>query len=79
MIGYVASNVQYLNVQSRYANMTGNMTMASQEPVSQCATMPHLNTFRQDVLVQEQLEKRFKELAEAVKTGIGKQKSLRDG
>ena len=56
--------------------MAGNVTKASQGPVSQCAAMPHLNTLRQDVLVQEQVEKHLKELAESMKTGTYNQKSL---
>ena len=59
--------------------MAGNLTMASQNPVPKSAAIPHLNTLTQDVLVQVQVEKRLKELADSVKTGTCKQKSLRGG
>ena len=39
--------------------------------------LPQLNTIRQDLLIQAQVEKRLKELAEAEKSGTQKQKSLR--
>ena len=39
--------------------------------------LPQLHTIRQDLLIQAQVEKRLKELAEAEKSGTQKQKSLR--
>ena len=41
--------------------------------------IPQLHTIRQDLLIQAQVEKRLKELAEAEKSGTHKQKSLRGG
>ena len=41
--------------------------------------LPRLHTIRQDLLIQAQVEKRLKELAEAEKAGTQKQKSLRGG
>ena len=41
--------------------------------------LPQLHTIRQDLLIQAQVEKRLKELAEAEKSGTQKQKSLRGG
>ena len=41
--------------------------------------IPQLHTIRQDLLIQAQLEKRLKELAEAEKSGTHKQKSLHGG
>ena len=41
--------------------------------------IPKLYTIRQDLLIQAQVEKRLKELAEAEKSGTYKQKSLRGG
>ena len=41
--------------------------------------IPQLHTIRQDLLIQAQVEKRLKELAEAEKPGTHKQKSLRGG
>ena len=41
--------------------------------------IPQLHTIRQDLLIQAQVEKRLKELAEAEKSGTHKQKSLHGG
>ena len=41
--------------------------------------LPQLNTIRQDLLNQAQVEKILKELAEAEKSGTQKQKTLRGG
>ena len=45
----------------------------------QSTTLPHLNKLRQDVYIQKQVKKRLKELADSVKTGNCKQKTLRGG
>ena len=41
--------------------------------------LPQLHTIRQDLLIQAQVQKRLKELAEAEESGTQKQKSLRGG
>ena len=51
-------------------------SLAFQDPV---ATIPYLNDLRQDIFIQNQVEKQLYELAESVKTGICKQNLLRGG
>ena len=66
------SNMQFLS-----SNFSGILTIASQATVSHCAAISHLNALRQDALVQKQIEKLLKELAESVKTIVNTQTSLR--
>ena len=69
----------FSNVQDSDLNQCNNQFLPSPNPVVQSTTLPHLNELRQDVYIQNQVEKRLKELADSVKTGNCKQRYLRDG
>ena len=67
------------NVQDLGSNLCTGQSLASQNPVLQNTTIPHLQELRQDIYIQTQVEKRLKDLADSVKSGNCKQKSLRGG
>ena len=67
------------NVQDSSLNQCNGHSLASQNPVVQKTTIPHLHELRQDIYIQNQVEKHLKDLADSVKTGNCKQKSLRGG
>ena len=67
------------NVQDSGLNPCNSHSVASQNPVVQNATLPHLQELRQDAYIPNQVEKRLKDLADSVKSGNCKQKSLRGG
>ena len=67
------------NVQDSGSNLCTGQSLASQNPVVQNTTIPHLQELRQDIYIQTQVEKRLKDLADSVRTGNCKQKSLRGG
>ena len=60
--------MSHLNAQVSGSNLLNDQALAAQDPSSQSAAIPHLNDLRQDILAQNQAEKRLKELAESVKT-----------
>ena len=67
------------NVQDLGSNLCTGQSLASQNPVLQNTTIPHLQELRQDIYIQTQVEKRLKDLADSVKSGNCKQNSLRGG
>ena len=67
------------NVQDSGLNQFNDHFLASKNPVVQNTAIPHLHELRQDIYIQNQVEKRLKDLADSVKTGNSKQKSLRGG
>ena len=66
-------------IQDSGSNLYNCQSLASQNPVVQNTTIPHLHELRQDIYLQTQVEKCLKDLADSVKTGNCKQKSLRGG
>ena len=67
------------NVQDSGSNQFNVQSLASENQVIQNTAIPHLHELRQDIYKQNQVEKRLKDLADSVKTGNCKQKSLRGG
>ena len=65
------------NVQDSSSNQGNRQSLISQNPVIQNTTITH--ELRQDIYIQSQVEKRLKDLADSVRTGNCKQKSLRGG
>ena len=68
-----------LNVQDSGSNQFNVQSLASENQVIQNTAIPHLHELRQDIYIQNQVEKRLKGLADSVKTGNCKQKSPRGG
>ena len=67
------------NVQDSGSNLCTGQSLSSQKPVVQNTTIPHLQELRQDIYIKTQVQKRLKDLADSVRTGNCKQKSLRGG
>ena len=76
-VAYPVAATAPANVQVSSSNQLNVHSLASKDPVVQNVTIPHLNELRKDVFIQNQGEKRLKELADSVQTGNCKQKSLR--
>ena len=67
------------NVQDSGSKQFNVQSLASENQVIQNTAIPHLHELRPDIYIQNQVEKRLKDLADSVKTGNCRQKSLRGG